>query len=48
MLIRCKYCGNVVDLKERIAVDMYLSGVPVRCKKCLGDIYYEEEENENN
>lgn len=45
MLIRCKYCGNVIDIKSRIAVDMYISGIPARCRVCLADLYNEEEEN---
>lgn len=44
MKIRCKYCGEVIDLRDRIAIEMYNNGVMVRCRSCLADIKREEEE----
>lgn len=37
MKIKCKNCGNVIDLRTRTIIEYYLKGGAIKCIKCLND-----------
>ena len=33
-------CGNKIDLKTYIAINSFVSHMPIKCSKCKCEIYY--------